>query len=136
MKNIFLIDDDPIFVFLTRKIISSTAATSEISEFSDGQTAIDFLNAIADSPELLPDIIFLDLSMPVMDGWQFLQEYILLEPGLKKRITLYIVSSSISPHEVERSKTFQVVSDFLIKPLEEGKIAEIINGCLDTGSGL
>jgi CheY-like chemotaxis protein len=136
VKNIFLIDDDPIFVFLTRKIISSTATTSEISEFSDGQTAIDFLNAIANSPELLPDIIFLDLSMPVMDGWQFLQEYILLEPRLKKRITLYIVSSSISPHDVERSKTFQVVSDFLIKPLEEEKIAEIINGCLDTGSGL
>ena len=136
MKNIFLIDDDPLFVFLTRKIISSTATTSEISEFSDGQTAIDFLNNIADSPELLPDIIFLDLSMPVMDGWQFLKEYVLLEPTLTKRITLYIVSSSISPHEVERSKTFQVVSDFLIKPLEEEKIAEIINGCPDGRPGL
>jgi len=136
VKNIFLIDDDPLFVFLTRKIISSTATTSEISEFSDGQTAIDFLTDIADFPELLPDIIFLDLSMPVMDGWQFLKEYVLLEPTLTKRITLYIVSSSISPHEVERSKTFQVVSDFLIKPLEEEKIAEIINGCPDGRPGL
>jgi CheY-like chemotaxis protein len=135
VKNIFLIDDDPIFVFLTRKIISSTASTSEITEFSDGQTAIDFLSDSANSPGLLPDIIFLDLSMPVMDGWQFLKEFVLLEPGLKKKITLYIVSSSISPHEVERSKTFEVVSDFLIKPLEEEKIAEIINGCPDTGSG-
>jgi len=136
VKNIFLIDDDPLFVFLTRKIISSTATTSEISEFSDGQTAIDFLNNIADSPELLPDIIFLDLSMPVMDGWQFLKEYVLLEPRLKKKITLYIVSSSISPHDLERSKTFQVVSDFLIKPLEEERIAEIINRCPDGGPGL
>lgn len=127
MKSIFLVDDDPLFVFLTRMIISSTGTTSEISEFRDGQMALDFLNNNANSPELLPDIIFLDLSMPVMDGWEFLKEYVLFEPSLKKRITLYIVSSSISPHEVERAKTFRVVSDFLIKPLEEGRIAEIIN---------
>jgi len=136
VKSIFLIDDDPIFVFLTRMIISSTGTTSEISEFRDGQMAIDFLNNNASSPELLPDIIFLDLSMPVMDGWEFLKEYVLLEPGLKKRITLYIVSSSISPHEVERAKTFQVVSDFLIKPLEEERVAEIINASPDAGRRL
>lgn len=135
MKSIFLVDDDPLFVFLTRMIISSTGTTSEISEFRDGQMAIDFLNNNADSPELLPDIIFLDLSMPVMDGWEFLKEYVLLQPRLKKRVTLYIVSSSISPHEVERAKTFRVVSDFLIKPLEEGKVAEIINAGADTDRG-
>jgi CheY-like chemotaxis protein len=65
--------------------------------------------------------------MPVMDGWEFLSEYDLLRPKLSKPIELFIVSSSISPQEVERSKTFPAVSDFLIKPVAKGKIAEIIS---------
>lgn len=100
---------------------------SEINESGDGLTAISYLQENIDKPHLLPDVIFLDLSMPVMDGWEFLKEYALLQPRLKKKIALFIVSSSISPHEVERSKTFQVVTDFLIKPLAKGKIREIIN---------
>lgn len=100
---------------------------SEINESGDGLTAISYLNEHIDKPHLLPDVIFLDLSMPVMDGWEFLKEYALLQPRLKKKIALFIVSSSISPHEVERSKSFQVVTDFLIKPLAKGKIREIIN---------
>ncbi|HLZ87430.1 MAG TPA: response regulator [Puia sp.] len=126
MKNIFLIDDDPVFVFLTRKMIRSMNFKAEINEISDGLMAISYLSENIDKPELLPDIIFLDLSMPVMDGWEFLNEYALLQPRLTKKIALFIVSSSISPHEVERSKTFQVVHDFLIKPLAKGKIREII----------
>jgi CheY-like chemotaxis protein len=127
VKHIFLIDDDPIFVYLTRRIIDSTACTCEINEFTDGELAISYLNAICDKVELLPDLIFLDLSMPVMDGWEFLKEYSLLRPKLKKNISLFIVSSSISPQEVERSKNFMTVTDFLIKPLEKRKIIEIIN---------
>lgn len=100
---------------------------AEINESSDGLTAISYLSENIDNPDLLPDLIFLDLSMPVMDGWGFLKEYVQLQPRLKKKIALFIVSSSISPHEVERSKTFQVVTDFLIKPLAKGKIREIIN---------
>jgi CheY-like chemotaxis protein len=126
MKTIFLIDDDPIYVFLTRKILSSASSTSEIIEFSDGQVAINHLVKIAEDVGLLPDIILLDLSMPVMDGWGFLQEYALLRPRMQKKITLFIVSSSISPYEIARSKSFKEVSDFLIKPLEKEKVMEIV----------
>jgi CheY-like chemotaxis protein len=114
-------------------MISSMAFKAEINEIGDGLLAISYLNENTDKPHLLPDIIFLDLSMPVMDGWEFLKEYALLQPRLKKKIALFIVSSSISPHEVERSKTFQVVTDFLIKPLAKGKIREIFEE-LETAS--
>jgi CheY-like chemotaxis protein len=126
VKSIFLIDDDPIFVYLTRRIISSIGSPCEINEFTDGELAIAYLSSIRDQSELLPDVIFLDLSMPVMDGWEFLKEYSELKPRLKKDIALFIVSSSISPQEVERSKSYRTVTDFLIKPVEKGKIVEIM----------
>lgn len=132
MKSIFLIDDDPIFVYLTRRIIASTNCPCEINEFTDGELALDYLSKMREKAELLPDVIFLDLSMPVMDGWEFLKEYDLLKPNIKKEISLYIVSSSISPQEVERSKSYTVVADFLIKPVERGKIVEIMTGVSET----
>jgi len=133
VKKIFLIDDDPVFVYLTRKIIGMTRYSCEISEFADGELAIVYLNEACDKLELLPDIILLDLSMPVMDGWEFLKQYSLIRPRLKKDISLFIVSSSISPQEVERSKTFRAVSDFLVKPLGKAKIVDIINSCEEIG---
>jgi CheY-like chemotaxis protein len=132
VKNILLIDDDPIFVYLMRRIINSTSYTCEINEFTDGELAINYLNGIRDKNELLPDLIFLDLSMPVMDGWEFLKEYSQIRPAIKKDITLFIVSSSISPKEVERAKTFRAVSDFLIKPLGKAKVIEIIDNLIET----
>jgi CheY-like chemotaxis protein len=127
MKTIFLIDDDPVFVYLTKKIICSTTGDCQIREFADGELAIDQLKEICNDPDLLPDVIFVDLSMPVMDGWEFLNEYHLLKPKLCKSIELFIVSSSISPQEVERSKNYHAVTDFLIKPVAKGKIAEIMS---------
>jgi CheY-like chemotaxis protein len=126
LKSIFLIDDDPIYVLLTRKILSNVTSDYEISEFGDGQLALDRLIDLSQENAPLPDIIFLDLSMPVMDGWEFLAEYSLLKESLKKEIRLYIVSSSISPREVERSKEYHEVVDFFIKPLEKETIAGIM----------
>jgi CheY-like chemotaxis protein len=127
MKTIFLIDDDPVFVFLTKRLISGINVGCQIKEFADGELAMDRLREISTDSSLLPDIIFVDLSMPVMDGWEFLNEYSALAPKMSKQIELFIVSSSISPQEVERSKTYPEVADFLIKPVAKGKIAEILS---------
>jgi CheY-like chemotaxis protein len=126
-KRIFLVDDDNIFVFLTKKIIESTALETVIDVFGNGQEVLDHLLSVMGDEEKLADIIFLDLSMPVMDGWDFLEEYIQLEPKIGKKIKLYLVSSTISPHDIERAKSIGVVSDFFIKPLVKEKIIELIN---------
>ncbi len=127
MKTIFFIDDDPFFVYLTKRIICSISSGCQIREFADGELAIGHLRQISADIVLLPDVIFVDLSMPVMDGWEFLNEYTVLVPKISKPIELFIVSSSISPQEVERSKTYPAVADFLIKPVARGKIAEILS---------
>jgi CheY-like chemotaxis protein len=126
LTNVFVIDDDKTFVFLTKKIIQSVPYEVKIEEFNDGQQAIDYLKKYAGERDMLPDVIFLDLSMPVMDGWDFIDEYRHLRPVIAKGARLYIVSSSISPHDIERSKNLEVVADFIIKPLAKGKFAEIV----------
>jgi len=124
--RIFLIDDDPIYVFLLRRIIESVDSSLEICQFPDGELAINYLTTIGHDAGQLPDIIFLDLSMPVLDGWEFLEEFHGLRPKLDKSIALYIVSSSISPEDLERSKRDPMVADFLIKPLDRDTVADVI----------
>lgn len=126
VKNIFIIDDDEIFVFLATKAIEDTHLVDQIKIFGNGEEAINHLKQIADDTELLPDIILLDLSMPVMDGWKFLDEYILLRNKIKKKITIYIISSSISPYDIERAKNISLVSDFIVKPLSKDKFIDIL----------
>ena len=123
--KIFLIDDDKIFVFLTKKTIESTEIPTRVQVFGDGEEAIKHLKKIGQSAELLPDIICLDLSMPIMDGWEFLDEFILLKPTIPKKVILYLVSSSISPHDIEKAKSISVVSDFIVKPIAKEKIVEL-----------
>ena len=124
--NFFIIDDDKLFVFLTKKTISTTHIEARISEFNDGQEALDHLVAIAGDNDRLPDIILLDLSMPIMDGWEFLEEYSRIAPSIAKKIKLYIFSSSISPHDIERANNINVVTDFITKPLFKEKFIEMI----------
>lgn len=126
MKKVYLIDDDDIFVFLTKKTILKVSSEIDVEVFSDGLQAITHIKEVKDSPELLPDIIFLDLNMPVMDGWEFLSEYQEIYTTLAKENELYIVSSSISPHEMERSRNISSVSEFIIKPLVKEKFLEIL----------
>jgi CheY-like chemotaxis protein len=126
MKKVYLIDDDDIYVFLTKKTILRVMDEVDVEVFSDGLKAITHLKKIQNQPELLPDVIFLDLNMPVMDGWEFLEEYEELAPSFARTNELYIVSSSISPHEMERSKNINSVSEFIIKPLVKEKFLEIL----------
>ena len=128
MKKFYLIDDDTIFVFLTRKTLQVANLSTDLTVFEDGKKALLDLELSANQPDLLPDVIFLDLNMPVLDGWGFLEEYLLLEPKMSKKIEIYIVSSSISPSELERSQSIPVVTDFLTKPLSRSKFVEIFDG--------
>jgi len=89
--------------------------SKEVVTFSNGSEAISHLKKVLKENLRLPDIILLDLNMPVMDGWQFLDEFKNINFG--KKITVYIVSSSIDPHDHVRAKEYTSVSSFLVKPI-------------------
>lgn len=126
IKTIAIIDDDDIFVYITKKAIEQTNIVQQVKVFGNGKDAIDFFKENADNPELLPEIILLDLSMPIMDGWQFLDEYTKIKSKIGKKIIVYIVTSSISPDDMRKAKKIDAVSDFIIKPITKDKLIEII----------
>ncbi|MES2239616.1 MAG: response regulator [Bacteroidota bacterium] len=131
IKNMTLIDDDDIFVFLTKKAIQTTNLVELIKVFGNGLDAINFLKDNCNDLSVLPEVILLDLSMPIMDGWQFLDEFIKLVPKIDKKITIYICSSSISPSDVLLAKNNNLVSDYIIKPVSKEKLIELIKGLID-----
>ncbi|WP_162127770.1 response regulator [Flavobacterium phycosphaerae] len=129
MRNIeilALVDDDDTFIFVTKKIIEKTNHVKEVKVFNNGLDALDFLKENLKHSSRLPEVIFLDLSMPIMDGWQFLNEFVKMETEYTKKITIYVCSSSISPHDISRAKSISAVSDFIIKPITKDKFSEII----------
>ncbi len=125
-KNIFLIDDDKLFIFLLKKTIGLTGINTNITDFIDGRKALEYLSDNASDPENLPDVIFLDLRMPIMDGWEFLEEYDSIVKNLSKKNKLFVFSSSISPFDIEKAKNDTNVTDFIIKPILKEKIIEIL----------
>jgi CheY-like chemotaxis protein len=125
VKTLGIVDDDKIYTFLVKKTIEQTNLVGMIKVFDHGLDAINFLKKNADNPDTLPEIILLDLSMPVLDGWGFLEEYILLSPKLGRKIIIYIISSSISPYDIAKAKSISLVTDFIIKPISKEKLIEI-----------
>ena len=93
--------------------------------FANGQEALDSLTAIINKGGDIPQLILLDLNMPVMDGWEFLEEFTKTNPP--KEITIYILTSSIDPRDLKRAKQFNRVSNYVIKPITIENLESIKN---------
>ncbi len=129
IDSVCIIDDDLIYQFLAKEEIEYTNMVNKIMFFSNGAKAIQFLTQTLDSndPALLPDLIFLDINMPVMDGWEFLEAYTTLKPNLGKIITIYVVSSSTDVRDFDRARAISEVSDYIIKPVSGNQLEKIFS---------
>ncbi|MGK0447642.1 response regulator [Patiriisocius sp. Uisw_017] len=119
-----IIDDDKIYQFTLMRIINDNKQAEKIITFSDGEKAIHYLTDNKSTNENIPDIIFLDVNMPIMDGWQFIDEYASIKTEIKKKIVIFMLSSSVNPIDIERASKINEISDYIIKPmkLEEVKM--------------
>lgn len=120
-----IIDDDQIFQFTAKRILDSTGLTEKILQFADGEKAFEYFNENRNNPELLPDLVFLDLNMPYMDGWGFLKKFTSTQ-FKKDLITIYICTSSDSIFDRERFETFTNLKGYLIKPVSKAKFLEVV----------
>lgn len=129
---VLIVDDDTIFQFLTRKVLESTGYADTIAVCSNGQEAINLLEKNLNNKEDTPDAIFLDINMPVMNGWEFLKSFEQkIKPTISKSIPVYIISSSKDEADILHSKEFDSVSDYLIKPIFQDQFSKILSGIKD-----
>jgi CheY-like chemotaxis protein len=119
-----IIDDDPIYVFSVKRVMEIANLCQSVLIFHNGKEAYEKLNAIFTAGEKLPELIMLDLNMPIWDGWHFLDEFIKIP--ITQKITIYIVSSSIDPADIEKAKSYEAVSSFIVKPVTLDKLKEIL----------
>lgn len=114
---IFLVDDDPINNLINRRLLGKTGICSRIEEFQGGQDALEKIKDLNPDDNLL---IFLDINMPVLNGWEFLNRYLETYPDRVDKIV--ILSSSIDFQDRQRAEEYSIVSGFLEKPLTIEKI--------------
>lgn len=122
--NIFLVDDDLIYQFTAKKTLESMGLQGTISSFTDGQKAISFLSEHANDLNALPDVIFLDINMPVMDGWEFIEAFQRL--NVPKKIDIYMVSSSVDEQDLQRSRQYATILDYIVKPVGRTCFEELL----------
>lgn len=125
--RVLIVDDDRVYRFAAVKTIASTGLSGEIIECNNGQEAFNYIHQNIENADNLPDIIFLDINMPVMNGWDFLRVFDPLVPKISKSIPVYIVTSSIDSSDVEQSKEFNSVTDYVVKPVFKETFTRILH---------
>ncbi|RYD81546.1 MAG: response regulator [Sphingobacteriales bacterium] len=124
-QSALLIDDNEIDSFINKKLLQKTNFSQTIVEVYSAIKGLEFLRENKDNPEKLPDIIFLDIMMPVMDGFDFLDEYDKLPQEIKSKPKIIMLSSTESFKDLNRANSNKYVYKFLNKPLTEPALAAI-----------
>lgn len=124
--SVLLIDDDEINNFISIKLIKKALLNTEIMACLNGKFAIDQLADIQKTdPSKMPDYILLDINMPIMNGWEFLEEFKRRNIDPQGKSKIYIISSSVFSNDINKAKSYPLVKDFISKPLNVEKIREL-----------
>jgi len=126
-KAIWVVDDDVIFQVIIQKIIERSEMFSAVSIFPNGKEAFLALKAASKQNEILPDIILLDINMPIMDGWEFMEVMSSMEDQNIKKINICISSSSIAEEDKNRAKIYPSILSYLSKPITVKNLLEVMD---------
>ena len=124
-ERVMIIDDTPVDRYTASYIMKKNLFAREVLEFDMATKAIAYLEEHKDTLEMLPQIILLDISMPEMDGFQFLERLALLPQCMKQSCCIIMLSSSLNPEDHERAENNPVVKKFINKPLSKANLEEI-----------
>ena len=124
LETVLCIDDDPITLMLCKMVITKASFSKEIATAKNGEEALKYFNILNQTNsdyelKKYPQLIFLDLNMPVMGGWDFLDSFSTAEYSDFNETKVIILSSTIDPEDLEKSKKYSMVIDFLSKPISK-----------------
>lgn len=131
LSGILLIDDDDTTNFLNQRLLDRMEVTDHIRTFVNGKQAFDYLYNVSNnnyetesSEYFKPELIFLDINMPVMDGFEMLDLYERLDPEFRKQIVMVVLTTSTHPQDTANSKKYN--AEYIIKPLTADKVNELL----------
>jgi CheY-like chemotaxis protein len=122
--NLLVIDDDDINIFIIKKIVSKTGYDVDMVAKNNGQLAINYLATLENEPEKFPHLMLIDINMPILNGWEFLEAYDQLK--LKAKADMYMLSSSVYENDIEKAKTYKKIKGFISKPLSIERLSELL----------
>jgi CheY-like chemotaxis protein len=125
LKVIMLVDDDQNDNFFHEREIKKINPAITVIEKTTGLDGLEYLESNKENKEVMPDLIFLDINMPILDGWDFLEKYKQLDKELQDLVVIIMLSTSGYPEDIERAMSYSCVSDYIIKPLTKEKLENI-----------
>jgi len=125
MKKLVVIDDDPIDHFLIKHMLHRSEYFDTTTYTVYGSLILDYIEEYSKSPEKLPDVILLDLNMPVFSGWDFLERMQSISAIIQKNIKVHVLTSSVWPEDSEQAERYPFVRSVISKPLKPNTIERI-----------
>lgn len=125
INTVAVIDDDEVFQLIVKKQIEIKNLASNILKFYNGEEAFNYLQENSGNEDKLPDLIMLDVNMPIKDGWEFLEDYRNLDTNVRGRISLYMVTSSVIQSDIDKANQDENIVDFVSKPITNEKLEEL-----------
>jgi CheY-like chemotaxis protein len=129
--HIVLVDDDRFQVTALKKLIDDTGLANEVLHFENGQEAMAYINELTQAGSTLPDVIFLDINMPVMNAWKFLDAYKRVKRQLYKPVAVYVLTSSTDGLDMGKSRHYETVKGYIVKPVTREKVYEILKAATE-----
>lgn len=126
LKCLLLVDDDVTTNFFNRHLIGKMNIFEEIHEAENGRVALDKLQELHNSGRT-PEMIFLDINMPVMNGFEFLDEYQKLDAELRESIVVSMLTTSLAKSDLEKANNYPDLKDYIDKPIDKQKISDLLS---------
>lgn len=125
-KRILIIDDDEIYIFGITKLIQIKSLATDVMVKENGLFALHYIKELIESNSPLPELILLDLNMPILDGWKFLEKYSSIEQHFREKMRVFVMSSSIAKSDYERSNLITDVKGYYVKPISIPDLTKLL----------
>lgn len=128
MKNIdtiCVIDDNDVYQFVMKNSINKLNPNIKILAYLNGEEGIVSLKKMIEDHKPLPDVILLDINMPIMDGWEFMNEFIKIKSQLPRVMPIYLTTSSLDASDIDKAKRYEDITGFLSKPIDRHTLLKI-----------